>query len=57
MSRMDKVAHELRSRSVEVREYLTPKSKGKPKSRKKEETKEISPIRSSTPTPIKMTGG
>ena len=50
MSRMDKVAHELRSRSVEVREYLTLKGKGKPKSRKKEEQREISPIRSSTPT-------
>ena len=50
-----KVAHELRSRSVEVREYLTPKSKAKPKSRKKEDPKENSPIRSSTPTPIQMT--
>ena len=55
MSRMDKVAHELRSRSVEVREYLTPKGKGKPKSRKKEDQREISPIRSSTPTPTQMT--
>ena len=57
MSMMDKIAHELRSRSVEVREYLTRKSKGRAKSRKKEETKEISPIRSSTPTPTHMTEG
>ena len=52
MSMMDKVAHE--PRSVEVRECLTPTSKSKPKGRKGDH-KEISPIRSSTPTPIQMT--
>ena len=56
MSRMAKVTHELRSRSVEMKELLTPKSKSKQKNQKerKGSSKEISPIRASTPTPVLM---
>ena len=55
MSTMGKVAHELRSRSVEMKEFLTPKSKSKTKARKESQKEITSPIRSSTPTPVPMT--